>query len=137
MGSLCRAFVSKSLVPYRKSKVPRLSCPSATVIIPHDVVVRDDVAVSINPPGTRLEAVACEMESMPLSGLPDVHAEVADDPTGDYLYERQKHPSEKSDLLSGWQVLLRTRGFGVDEARGGVQEDNVSLRILCCKMVKC
>lgn len=128
---MCRTIASKSLVPYRKSEIPRLFCPPTIVIVPHNIVIRDNVAVSIEPPGTRLEAVACEVECMPLARLFDVHAEVAYDPAGHYLHKRQEDPLQESDLFSGWQVLLRTRGIGVDKARGCVQEHNVCLWSLC------
>lgn len=134
---MCRSVTSKSLVPHRKSEIPRLFCPPTTVIISQNIVVRDDIAVSIEPPGTSLEAVACEVESMSLIRLFDVHAEVTYDPAGDYLNKRQGHPFNESDFLSGRQVLLGTRSTSVNETWSSVQKDNASLRNLCCKIVKC
>lgn len=122
---MCRTLASKSLVPYREGKIPRLFCPSTIMIVPQNIVVRDNVAVSIKPPGPRLEAVACEMESMPFARLFDVHTEITNDPAGHYLHERQEGPFQESNLLSEWQVLLRTRSVGVDKARSCVQEYNL------------
>lgn len=133
---MCRPVTSKRLVPRRKSEIPRLSCPPTTVIVFQNIVVRDDIAVSIEPPGARLEAVACEVESMPLTRLFDVHAEVAYDPAGDYLHERQGQPFYEPDFRSGRQVLLGTRGVGINEAWSSMQEDDASLRSLCRKIVK-
>lgn len=131
VSSVCRTIASKSLVPRRKSEIPRLFCPSTIIIVPQDIVVRDNVAVSIEPPGTRLEAVACEVKSMSLARLFDIHAEVAYNPAGHYLHKRQESPFQESDLFYGWQVFLRTRRVGVDEARSCVQEHNLCLWGLC------
>jgi hypothetical protein len=60
------------------------------------------------------------VESMPFTRLLDVHAEVANNPARDHLYEGKESPLEDSNLLPGWQVLLCTRGIGVDEAWSGM-----------------
>lgn len=74
------ASIGKCLLPHCKSEIPRLSSPPAAVVVPQNVIVQDDVAVSVDPPGARPEAFACEVEGMPLARLLDVHAEVADHP---------------------------------------------------------
>lgn len=128
---MCRTFASKSLFPYCESEIPRLFCPATILIVPQNIVVRDNVAVSIKSPRPSLEASACEVESMPFARLFDVHTEITNDPAGHYLHERQEGPFEESNLFSGWQVLLRTRGVGVDQARSCVQEYDLCLRSLC------
>lgn len=117
--SSCGTRGGKSLIPDLMSEIPHLLRPPTVLVILERIIVRDGIAVTIDSPGSRLEGVAGQVESVSRAGLFDVHAEVADDPARDNLYDRQKCPPQESVFFRR-EMFLGARGIGIDKSRGGM-----------------